>query len=247
MRADFFALYEALAAGVTSEAPILETAAGKYWSMAAAGEGMGLAMATPGDSIPPLFPGGLTGLPLCTAAKAAASWNLSEAGLGLAAANAFYNTPARMEALGSREPFENYSTAGLDLEGRTVGIIGHMHGPKGLREKAKAVYVIERAPRPGDYPDAACDWILPRCDLVLITGSTLINKTLPHLLELCADAVTILTGPSVPMCPALLEFGIDRLAGLVVEDRAAMAAHVRGAVSGHPYGCGQSFLLRQRP
>jgi len=245
MKTDFFALYEALAAGVTSEAPVLEAVFSKYWAMAAAAEGLGIAMATPCDSISAVYPAGIVGLPLHEAAKAAASWNLTEASLGLAAANAFYNTPARMEQLQSFEPFENYSTEGIDLDGRTVGIIGHMHGPKGLREKAKAVYVIERAPKPGDYPDAACDWILPQCDLVLITGSSLINKTLPHLLALCTDAVTILTGPSVPMCPALLDFGIDRLAGLVVTDRPGMAAHVTEGRDGHPYGCGCSFLLKK--
>ena len=245
MKTDFFALYEALADGVTSEAPVMETFSGERWSYAAAAEGVGIAMMTPGDSIPPLHPAGLRGLPLREAAKAAASWNLSEASAGLAAVNAFYNTPAHMETLGSYESFDNYSTVGIDLHGLTVGIVGHMHGPRGLREQAKEVFVLERAPQPGDYPDAACDLLLPRCDLVLITGSSLINKTLPHLLELCENAVTILTGPSVPMCPALLDFGIDRLAGLVVEDRAEMSAHVREGRRGHPYGCGYSFLLKK--
>lgn len=245
MQSDFFALYEALASGVDSDAPVSSLALGEYWAMAESDGGLGLAMATPGDSIPPLHPGGLCGLPLSEAAKAAASWNLTEASFGLAAANAFYNTPARLTALDAYEPFENYSTVGIDLRGMTVGIIGHMNGPKGLRELAKEVYVIERAPKPGDYPDAACGWILPRCDLVLITGSSLINKTLPHLLELSRNAVTIVTGPSVPMCPALLDFGIDRLAGLVVTERAEMAAHVRENRRGNPYGCGRSFLLKK--
>ena len=245
MPADFFALYEALAEGVRSGAPVAETACGKQWSMAGWDGGMGLAMTTPGDSIPPLFAEGIAGLPLREAARAAASWNLTEAGFGLAAVNSFYNTPERMEALGTYLPFEIYATEGLDLRGRTVGIVGHMHGPKGLRDVAKAVYVLERAPQPGDYPDAACDLLLPQCDLVLITGSSLVNKTLPHLLELCRDAVTVLTGPSVPMCPALLDFGIDRLAGLVVTEREEMRAHVRESRPGHPYYCGKSFLLKK--
>ena len=149
----------------------------------------------------------------------------------------------RMKALDCALPGNVYPTAGLDLRDKTVGIIGHMNGPRGLRDIARAVYVLERDPRPGDYPDAACDWLLPRCDVVLITGSSLINKTLPHLLELCENAVTILTGPSVPMCPALLDFGIDRLAGFVVTEREAMTTQVKYSVHGSPYGCGQSFLL----
>ena len=178
--------------------------------------------------------------------KAAKSWNLTEASFGLAACNAFYNTPERMAALGCALPGDVYPTVGLDLHDKTVGIVGHMNGPRGLRDIARAVYVLERRPRLGDYPDAACDWLLPRCDVVLITGSSLINKTLPHLLELCENAVTILTGPSVPMCPALLDFGIDRLGGFVVTGREAMAAQVRHNVHGSPYVCGESFLLKKR-
>ena len=133
MKSDFFALLDALAAGVTGETPITALTAGARWSMAETADSLGLGMATPGSTIPPMYPEGLTGLPLRDAAKAAASWNLEEASFGLAAANAFYNTPARMEALGTYLSFEKYYTEGIDLRGRTVGIIGHMHGPPGLR------------------------------------------------------------------------------------------------------------------
>ena len=244
MRKDYRALYEALIDGVRSEAPVLETAGGDCWAMTEAADGMGLGMMTKGESIPALYPRGLKGLALREAAKAASSWNLREASFGLAAANAWYNTTARMAALDCRVSNDTYATVGLELRGRTVGIVGHMRGPAGLREQARAVHIIERVPKAGDYPDAACDWILPRCDLVIITGSSLINKTLPHLLSLCEDATTILTGPSVPMCPALLDFGIDRLAGMVVTDRQAMAEHVRLSRHGSPYGCGQAFLIK---
>ena len=244
LKNDFFAIYDALLAGIDGDEPIV-CRAGRYWSMAETASGMGLAMHTEGDSIPPMFPAGLDALRLRDAASAMKSWNFEEAGFGLAAANAFYNTPARMEALGCFEPFEKYSTEGLDFTGKTVGLIGHMRGPEGMREKAKAVYVLERAPQPGDYPDSACDLLLPQCDIVLITGSSLVNKTLPHLLELCRDAYTIVTGPSVPMCPALLECGIDRLAGLVVDDRDGIRGHVLESRRGHPYGYGRPFLLRR--
>ena len=240
------ALYDALIGNVTSAAPLLRTVGGECWAMAEAEEGMGLGMMTPGDSIPALYPDGLCGLPLKEAARAAMSWNLTEASFGLAACNAFYNTPERMAALDCALPGNVYPTAGLDLHDKTVGIVGHMNGPRGLRDIARAVYVLERRPRPGDYPDAACDWLLPRCDVVIITGCSLINKTLPHLLDLCENAVTILTGPSVPMCPKLLDCGIDRLGGFVVTGREAMDAQVRHNVHGSPYVCGESFLLKKR-
>ena len=241
MSTDFFALYDALLAGVDSAAPVSFTAMGEQWCLAGTESGLGLAMHTPGASIPPLYPAGLAGLPLSQAARAVKSWNLEEASFGLAAANAFYNTPSRLAGLSD---YGHYAD-GLDFTGMTVGLVGHMHGPAGLREQARQVYVLERSPRPGDYPDSACELLLPRCDLVIITGSSLINKTLPRLLSLCPNAYTILTGPSVPLCPALLDFGIDRLSGLVVTQREAMAAHVRQSIPGNPYSLGQGFLLRR--
>ena len=194
MKSKYLALYDALIGGVTSDAPVTGTVGGDCWAMVSAAEGAGLGMMTAGESIPAIYPDGLAGLPLKEAAKAAAGWNLREASFGLAAANAFYNTPARMAALGCYEPIKNYPTVGLDLTGMTVGLVGHMHGPPELWAQARQVYILERAPKPGDYPDSACDWLLPRCDLVLITGSTLINKTLPHILDLCENAYTVLLG-----------------------------------------------------
>ena len=241
MSNDFFALYDALLAGIDSAAPVLSTAMGEQWCLTAAEEGLGLAMHTSGASIPPLYPAGLAALPLFRAAQAVKSWYLEEASFGLAAGNAFYNTPARLAGL----PDYGHYADGLDFTGMTVGLVGHMHGPAGLREQARQVYVLERSPRPGDYPDSACELLLPRCDLVIITGSSLINKTLPRLLALCRNAYTILTGPSVPLCPALLDFGIDRLSGLVVTQREAMTAHVRQSIPGNPYSLGQGFLLRR--
>ena len=151
---------------------------------------------------------------------------------------AFYNTPERIAALGAQTTMDVYSTEGIDLHGLTVGIVGHMRGPAGLHAQAKAVYTLEREPREGDYPDSACDYLLPRCDLVLITGSALVNKTLPHLLELCEKATVILTGPSVPLCPALLDLGIDRIAGMAITDRAVLRERVEKGLRGSPYGEG---------
>ena len=239
MSNDFFALYDALLAGIDSAAPVLSTAMGEQWCLTAAEEGLGLAMHTSGASIPPLYPAGLAGLPLSQAAQAVKSWNLEEASFGLAAANAFYNTPSRLAGL----PAYGHYADGLDFTGMTVGLVGHMHGPAGLREQARQVYVLERSPQPGDYPDSACELLLPRCDLVIITGSSLINKTLPHLLSLCRGAYTILTGPSAPLCPAPLEQGIDRIAGMVVTDPEGMQNSVLTGQRGSPYRYGKPFLL----
>ena len=182
-------------------------------------------------------------MPLRRAAEALKSWNSTEASLAMAAVNAFYNTEERLSELHCSEPFENYCTRGIDFRGKTVGIVGHMHGTDEMRRDAEKIFILEREPRGGDYPDPACDYLLPQCDIVLITGSAITNKTLPHLLDLCRSAYTILVGPSVPMCPELFGFGIDRLSGLVITDRYGIRERVQSGAGGSPYSHGKSFLL----
>lgn len=245
---NMFALYDSIIEGIEGEAAdelITHAHSGRWWSLCETESTSGIAMTTEGDSISPMLPNGLEGLSLRCAAEAVKSWNLYEASLGMAAANAYYNRLERMESLSCAEPFDNYCTAGLDLRDKRIGLIGHLHMPDCIRKEAKELFTIERNPRDGDYPDAACDFILPRCDCVIITGSSLVNKTLPHLLELCRSAVTILTGPTVPMCPGLLDMGFDRLAGMAVTERDTMRRRVELDMAGSPYPWGRTWLLKK--
>ena len=239
---NFFELYDALIEGVAPET-VTGTLSGQCWTAVETENAFGMAMTTPVDTAPRMLSGDYPGMDLKELAQAAKSWNLTEAGFGMAAINAFYNTHERLEALNAYEPFENYCTDGLDLHGKHIGVVGHLNMPQSVYEQAASVRILERSPRPGDYPDSACDWLIPQCDVVIMTASTLVNKTLPHLLDLCRDAYTILAGPSCPMCPGLLDFGIDRIAGLVITDREGMKEKIRREISGPPYNMGKPFLL----
>lgn len=240
---DFFALYDCLCDNIRSDERILSTVSGDIWALAETEQHSGMAMHVHGTSRPAMLPDGLYRMPLRRAAEALKSWNSTEASLAMAAVNAFYNTEERLSELHCSEPFENYCTRGIDFRGKTVGIVGHMHGTDEMRRDAEKIFIFEREPRGGDYPDPACDYLLPQCDIVLITGSAITNKTLPHLLDLCRSAYTILVGPSVPMCPELLDFGIDRLSGLVITDRDGIRERVQSGAGGSPYSHGKSFLL----
>ena len=240
---NFFELYDILLDGIDTAAPVTGTQMGQCWTAVETAEHFGMAMTTPVDTAPRLLSGDYTGMPLRELAAACRSWNLTEAGYGMAAVNAFYNTPARLAQLNAYEPFDNYCTDGLDLRGRHIGVVGHLNMPPSILEQAASVRILERSPRPGDYPDSACDWLIPQCDVVIMTASTLVNKTLPHLLELCRDAYTILAGPSCPLCPGLLELGIDRIAGLVITDVGGMKDKILREIPGPPYPMGRPFLL----
>ena len=242
---NFFELYDALIEGVASDEAVTGTLMGQCWTAVETEHTFGMAMTTPVDTAPRMLTGDYTGKTLRELAVVCKSWNLTEAGFGMAAVNAFYNTPERLEVLNAFEPFDHYCTEGLDLRGKRIGVIGHLNMPPSIREQAKEIFILERSPRPGDYPDSACDWLLPQCDVVIMTASTLVNKTLPHLLELCENAYTILAGPTCPMCPELLDLGLDRIAGLVITDRAGMGHKIIHEIPGPPYNMGKPFLLRR--
>ena len=240
---DFFALYDILIHGIDTDAVVTSSLMGQCWTAVETAEHFGMAMTTPGDTAPRMLGLPYNGLPIKELASAAKSWHLTEAGFGMAAINAFYNTPAKLEQLGAYEPFDNYCTDGVDLKDKRIGVIGHLNMPSSVYEQAKEVLILERNPRPGDYPDSACDFLLPQCDVVIMTASTLVNKTLPHLLDLCRNAYTILAGPSCPMCSGLLELGIDRIAGLVITDARGMKNKIIQEIPGPPYPMGKPFLL----
>ena len=239
---NFFELYDALIEGVAPET-VTGTLPGRCWTAVETENAFGMAMTTPVDTAPRMLSGDYPGMDLKELAQAAKSWNLTEAGFGMAAINAFYNTPERLEELNAYEPFEHYCTEGVDLQGKHIRVVGHLNMPRSVYEQAASVRILERSPRPGDYPDSACDWLIPQCDVVIMTASTLVNKTLPHLLDLAQNAYTILAGPSCPMCPALLDFGIDRIAGLVITDTEGMKDKIRREIPGPPYHMGKPFLL----
>ncbi len=237
-------IYDTIIRSAAKGEVVAETAVGDSWSLAQTLSGqVGIAMTTSGATRPPMFSERFIGMNIQEAARAVMSWNFEEASVALAAINASLNTEARMRALDCEEPFEHYCTRGYDISGKKLGIVGHLNMPEEVKDMAAEYYILELHPRPGDYPASACEWILPQCDIVIITGSTLINKTLPRLLTLCRDAYTILAGPSVPLCPELLDLGIDRLAGLVITDAEGMKKRQAEGISGPPYEFGQSFLI----
>ena len=202
---------------------------GVSWTAALLSDGRcGVGMHTAGESVPRRFDT-LEGLPLRRAAEALLSWNLEEASEGMAVVNAWLNTPESAEAQGCF--YTENALAGIDLRGRTVGFVGHLVRHSGINEAmlapTKSWYILEREPKPGDYPDSACEYILPDCDLVVITGSAAINKTLPRLLELSREAEIVLTGPSVSLCPALLDaFPIRRLNAQCITDSVPMLGQI---------------------
>lgn len=107
-----------------------------------------------------------------------------------------------------------FSDYALAVQNKKAAVIGHFFNLEKFLTNAASVSVLERKPWPGDFPDSACEYILPEQDFVFITGSAFINKTLPRLLQLSGKSRAIVLGPSTPMSPVLFKFGADELSGL---------------------------------
>ena len=229
-----WALYDRLIEGIPGGMTVDELFVGEHWTLVRAGDHWGVSMtvhqsAGPEETLRPIM-----GRPLREAAELARSWDFKEASIGMAAMNAFYNSPERAKQMGYFPPeggpnkkadaFELYRSA---AEGKRVTVVGHFpHLERQLKPYCR-LSILERDPQPGDYPDSACEYILQEQDFVFITGVTLTNKTLPRLLELIRpDATVCMVGPSVPLSEVLFDFGADHLAGFCVTDGNLVASSI---------------------
>ena len=112
-----------------------------------------------------------------------------------------------------------------------MAIIGHFPHIEELIAPLCRLSILERDPVPGDYLDSACEYILPEQDYVFITGMTLVNKTLPRLLQICGDAKVSLVGPTVPLSPVLFGHGADNLSGFVCTEPERLDEAIRRGCS----------------
>ncbi|HQP30822.1 MAG TPA: DUF364 domain-containing protein [Deltaproteobacteria bacterium] len=224
-----WAIYEQLIAGIPEQSVIEDCLVGLRWILVRSG-GVGMALTPPEGDRRAAWSGPFTGRPTREVACLAKSWNPLEAAVGVAALNSHYNAPAvfsrTWETSLDDQPhgnaFEHYRDR---LKNKKVAVIGHFPGLEDLASQCE-LSILERRPGLGDLPDPAAEYILPLQDAVFITATTLINKTLPRLLELSSGRFCVLVGPSTPLTPALFDFGVKALAGTVVVDEAKVWRHV---------------------
>ena len=102
--------------------------------------------------------------------------------------------------------------------GRNVAVIGHFPFAQALRPLVKNLWIIERGNKPDSLPESDAEQILPKCDVVCMTGTTLINHSFARMMSLCPKAYVILTGPTSPLSPVLFDYGVDVVSGCRVTD-----------------------------
>jgi uncharacterized protein (DUF4213/DUF364 family) len=142
--------------------------------------------------------------------------NLAKCAVGLACINAILQQ--RLEGFSAGNALEQ-----IDFRpGDVVGMIGYFKPVLDRVEgKARDIYIFERNITDGGLlPDWAEDIYLPQCDVVIITGTTLLNKTMDGILEKCHNAREIVVmGPTAALCPKVYkDHGVTLLAGVRVVD-----------------------------
>lgn len=207
---------------IAEDAPIEEVRRGLHWN-AVVGKYCGLSSTLSQDAFCckaeeedlPAPKNSFTEMSAIELAKFSLSDDLTKASLGIAAINSLIKVDVDKYA----------DLDGLQLvydlgKGKNVSVIGHFPFLERLSQVAKNLWIIEKHPRPGDMTEEAGKDCLPKSDIVVISGTTLINHTLEGILNLCdAKSVRMLLGPSTPMTPLLFDHGIDILSGSAVTDK----------------------------
>jgi uncharacterized protein (DUF4213/DUF364 family) len=166
--------------------------------------------------------GTLAGSPATELADLAKSWDLGQRVVGLATISALSQIVLK------RVSKEFTMTEGnildeLDIKSTdTVAMVGNIKPfVEPVRKKASNLWIFERGGRfEGVLPDTACEQLLPKADVVIITGSAIANGTMERLLQLSQIAREVgVVGPSASIVPdPLFKRGADVVGGVIVTD-----------------------------
>ncbi len=105
----------------------------------------------------------------------------------------------------------------------TVGMVGYFSPLIGaLKSRAKTLHVFEQRDDMGPevLPASAEEKLLPQCQVVIVSATTLLNRTLDALLDRCQDAREVaILGPSTPLQPSVFASrGVTILSGMEITD-----------------------------
>ncbi|MBS7288014.1 MAG: hypothetical protein KIH01_04525 [Candidatus Freyarchaeota archaeon] len=161
-----------------------------------------------------------------TLARLSLSPNPVEASVGVAALNALSQTV--LEGDPSYKPV-NVDVTDMVKEGESVAMVGYMEPVlRRLLKKNCKVFVSEIVavdnPIVPTLPPNEAERYLTTADVVIVTGSTLVNKTIDEILGLDLKARMIaVAGPTASMLPdVLFDYGVTALMGVAITNSEEM-------------------------
>jgi uncharacterized protein (DUF4213/DUF364 family) len=246
-------LYDDLIGGISLDATAESIICGATYSAVRSGGTVGISGAGSETWRSAMLPKKLVGMPLRELAECIRSWDFTEAAVGLAAINAWYNNVGRLRELGLDIPDAAYIedrssdpfiAAQNEIADKNVTVIGHFPYIDQLFAPVCKLSIIEKFyPDDGDYPEQAADYLLPASDFVFISAYTLVEKSLPHYLKLAVNAHVTLVGTSLPTTMVFGKYGVNAVAGFVIKDTAA-AERISLGLGGKMHSTGQKINLR---
>ena len=217
-------MYDRLIDGIDNDLIITDAVVGKIWTAIKAIDKSGnsyggMCMTVMGHNPNLDIQKSVIGKSIKETALLCKSWDFVQASVGICAINTFYNSRDKVLELNAQIDGLNKNDAFLttqdEIRGKKVAVVGHFPFLEKISDICD-MYVLERNPSGNDYPDSACEYILPECDVAFITGVTLTNKTLPRLLQICKNTRVHMVGPSVSMSRVLFDYGVDVLDGSII-------------------------------
>jgi len=217
---------EDLVSSLKEDRPVQEIHTCVFWTAVIAGRcGLASTIPPPGPHASQLVRGAgkLAGRSARVLAEYAKSTNTLEASIGVAALNSLLK-PTEAH-LSDQDALQLLLREG---KGRRVAVVGHFPFLDRLRRDAAEFFVLEKNPSQGELPEEEASRVLPRAEVVALTGSALINHTLEQLLALCRpESYVLVMGPSTPLSPVLFEYGADALAGVEVVNTRELLRHIQ--------------------
>ena len=139
------------------------------------------------------------------------SYNLLDASLGLACANAIINGGIS---------YSDIDIVSQITDKDKVVMVGYFSPLiKQIKEKNERLVVCERDSREGTLPDYAAYFEMQDADVVILTATSIINKTIDNLLEHTRNArIVAIMGPSTPMDREIFKNRVTHLCGSVVSN-----------------------------
>ena len=245
-------LYDKLITGVPEGLHVKRAVAGNFWTAVESELGVGVSGTAKNMTRPPLARFALEGTTLRQVAALSKSWNFVEASLGVAALNAYYNSPAIARKNGVlfdegddrlNDPYIVYRNFVRDKKVACIGsnttVVESL-----LKDVAEVSLLGEEF---GSFPVQAADYLLPEQDLVYLPCYSEITKELPRYLALCRDTLAVVCGPSITMSPLLFDYGAFDLAGLVITDADMAFESACGTAVKKMFAAGKKASLRKKP
>ncbi|TYB34898.1 MAG: hypothetical protein FXF49_01815 [Flexistipes sinusarabici] len=173
--------------------------------------------------------------------KAAAMINsddLLESAIGLATINSILNNTDYDES----DILDN-----IDFQDKNVGMVGFFQPVvEKLTDAVANLHIFELKDIAGSFRPEYAKRILPQCDIVIISGTTFVNKTTEDFFHyIPASSKKVILGPSTPLSEKLSEYA-DLCSFKVTDKRACLDAIARGGGMRRLKTCGKKVALTSK-